>query len=257
MKSAFNPIRDRVLNREVLSGSFVNSGSAINAEIAAQSGLDWLLIDLEHGYGGEEALVAQLQAVSRCEVAPFVRVSSGEEWRFKRVLDLGAAGVMVPMIRTAEEARQVVSSMRYPPLGTRGVSSLSRACDYGLNFREYFQKAHETVTTIIQIETPEALEDIDAIAAVDGVDVLFLGPADLSANLSVPLDFDSREFRNAREKILEAAVRCGKAAGIILFGTDQLEAEVGDGFTFVAVASDSGLYSKAIREIAGAFKPFK
>jgi len=257
MKSAYSPIRERVLNREELSGSFVNSGSAINAEIAAQSGLDWLLIDLEHGYGGEEALVAQLQAVSRFDAAPFVRVSSSEEWRFKRVLDLGAAGVMVPMIGTAEEARQVVRSIRFPPLGTRGVSSLSRASDYGLNFKDYYHTAHETLTTIIQIETREALENVDAIAAVDGVDVIFLGPADLSANLSAPLDFEHREFKAARERILESAARCGKAAGIILFGTDQLEAEIRAGFTFVAVASDSGLYSKAIREIAGAFRPFR
>jgi 4-hydroxy-2-oxoheptanedioate aldolase len=157
MSSAFKSLRDRVLNKELLSGTFINLGSSITTEIAGRSGLDWLLIDLEHGAGDDESLVYQLQAASATPAAPVARIANNDPWRFKRVLDLGASGIMVPWISTAEEAEQVAAAMRYPPEGTRGVAKLNRASGFGQDFETYFEQANDQLLTIVQIEQKEAL----------------------------------------------------------------------------------------------------
>jgi len=146
-------IRDRALNRELVTGTFLSLGNAISAEIAGLSGFDWILIDVEHGAGDQQALLNQLLAVSTTPAVPIVRIESNESPRFERVLDLGASGVMVPYVSTVEEAEQAVASMRYPPREIRGVAKLQRGSAYGADFDTYFQKTHELLTTIVQIET--------------------------------------------------------------------------------------------------------
>ena len=130
--SGAKSFRDRVLSGEWLCGTFINLGSAITAEIAARAGFDWLMLDYEHGPGSEETLLHQLHAVAAYATATIVRIADNEAPRFKRALDLGAGGVMVPYVNTAEEARVAVSSVRYPPHGTRGVSKFNRAAGFGL-----------------------------------------------------------------------------------------------------------------------------
>ncbi len=149
--------RSRVLAGEWLSGTFINLGSALTAEIAARAGFDWLMLDYEHGPGSEETLLHQLQAVSGAGVATVVRIAENERPRFKRALDLGAGGVMVPYENNAEEARAAVASVRFPPRGIRGVSKFNRAAGFGQGFDDYYQHAHERLVTMAQIETPEAL----------------------------------------------------------------------------------------------------
>jgi 2-keto-3-deoxy-L-rhamnonate aldolase RhmA len=152
-----NWIRDRVLARELLAGTWLNLGSGMTAEIATTAGFDWVVIDLEHGSGDHESCLQQLQAVAGTRAAPIVRIAWNEAPRFKRVLDLGAAGIVVPYVTTPEEARQAVAAMRYPPQGIRGAASLHRASDFGHGFTEYFETANDQLTTIVQIETEGTL----------------------------------------------------------------------------------------------------
>ena len=252
-----NYIRDRVLNRELLSGTWLNLGSGMTAEIAATVGFDWVVIDLEHGSGDHESCLHQLQAVAGTPAAPIVRIAWNEAPRFKRVLDLGAAGVVVPYVTTAEEARQAVAAMRYPPQGIRGAASLNRAADFGHSFNEYFATANDKLTTIVQVETEETLARVGDIAAIDGVDVLFVGPLDLSVSMGIPQEFDHPRFREALAKVSAAALAGGKAAGILLLSPDQIEQTVADGYTFIGLGSDGGVLASGMRRLADAFAPFR
>ncbi len=240
MQKLYTPIRERVVARETLSGTFVNLGSATAAEIVAQSGFDWMLIDLEHGYGDHESLVSQLQAVSRTDCSPIVRIAWNDPVRVKRVLDMGAAGIMFPFVNTAAEAEIAAKSMRYPPLGIRGVSRLSRASEYGADFVNYYENAHKTLTTVVQIETQEALDNAHEIASVEGVDALFLGPMDLSVNLGIKEQYDHPTFQAARKRVADAAKQAGKAAGILLLLNGSVEDCIEEGYTLIAMGSDSG-----------------
>ena len=252
-----NSIRERVLNRELISGTFINLGSSLTVEMAGSSGFEWVLIDVEHGAGDQESLVHQLQAVGATPAAPIVRIANNDPPRFKRVLDLGASGIMVPYVSSVAEAEQAVASMRYPPRGIRGVAKLNRGSAFGQEFDDYFARAHELLLTVIQIETAEAVDCIDDLAAVDGVDVLFIGPLDLSVNLGIPQQFDNPRFLEARSKVSEAAQKAGKAAGILLLSPDQVEDTVEAGFTFVALGSDGGLVAAGMKQLASAFDKYK
>lgn len=251
------PFRRRVLDRELLVGAFLNMGSSVSVEIAGRSGLDWLLIDREHGVGGQDGLLHQLQAASATPAAPIVRIPWNDPQHFKRVLDLGAAGIMVPYVNTAKEAEQAVASMRFPPRGIRGVAKLNRASGFGQSFDAYFASAHEQLLTVTQIETAEALESIEGIAATDGVDVLFVGPLDLSVSLGIPQQFDHPRFKKACRVVSDAAEKAHKAAGILLAGAEQIEPILEAGFTFVALGSDSGQVAAGMRAVVRAFGSYR
>ena len=166
MALAMKSIRDRVLNGELLTGTFLNIGSSITVEIAGDSGFDWILIDLEHGPSGQHSLLHLLQAAAATPAAPIVRIPANEPVLFKKTLDLGASGIMVPWVLNAEEAKDVVAAMRYPPAGIRGVAKSPRAIGFGRSFDDYFARSAECLLTVIQIERKEAVEDAERIAAL-------------------------------------------------------------------------------------------
>ena len=224
-------------------GTFLNLASPLSARMAAQLGFDWLLIDLEHGACTEETLPSLLLAVEGTACAPIVRVVSNNQDSIKRALDFGAVGVMVPYVSTAEQAKAAVSFTRYPPAGCRGVASSTIATGFGMRTDEYHQSAATDVLTIVQIETREGVENADSIAAVDGVDVLFVGPLDLSFNLGCPKQYDDPNLHAAFDQVIQACVDHNKAAGI-LSTPERVEGHQTQGFSFVAVGSDAG----ALRE---------
>lgn len=232
--------RRRVLAREWLCGTFLNLGSPMTVEIAGLAGFDWVLIDHEHGPGGEDTLLHQLHAASATPAIPIVRIALNEVPRFKRVLDMGALGVMVPYVNTAAEARAAVAAMRYPPHGIRGVAKFNRGAGFGGDFEEYYLHAHERLVTVIQIETPEAVQNIDEIAAVDGADVLFVGPTDLSYNFGIRDQLESAQFVGILQRVSDAARRHGKAAGILVHVPALVPKCRELGYTFVALGSDGG-----------------
>ena len=250
-------IRERALNGELLTGTFINLGNSMTAEMAGASGFDWVLLDVEHGSGDQDDLKHQIQAVSATPAATIVRIEANATPRYKRVLDLGASGVMCPYVSSVSEAEQVVASMQYPPRGIRGVAKLNRGSGFGVHFDEYFAHAHELLTTVVQIETLEGLAAVDDIAAVEGVDVLFIGPLDLSVNLGIPQQFDHPDFIAAKKRIVNAAHRNGKAAGLLLLSADQVGPVVEEGFTFIALGSDGGLVATGMRNLSDAFEPFR
>ena len=175
------------------------------------------------------------------KAAPIVRIAWNEMPRFKRALDLGAKGIMIPYVQNAKEARMAVDSMRYSPEGSRGVASSPRSAGFGREFEKYYAEANRSLLTVVQIETGDALNNLESIATVDGVDVLFVGPLDLSVSLNMPGRFDDLAFRGVLSKVAEAAKAADKAAGILLPGSDLIELVHSLGFTFVAAGADGGM----------------
>lgn len=247
-------LRKRVLAGEFLAGCWLNLGSPTSAEIAGLTGFDWALVDQEHGITDYSVLNAQIQALAASTTAPLVRIAWNDPILFKLVLDLGASGVMVPYINTAEQAKQAVASTRYPPTGRRGVASSVRAGSYGREFNDYFAQVNDNMLLVVQIETCEALENVNQIAAVEGVDVLFIGPLDLSVSLGIAGQMDHPDFRAAVAKICAAARSAGKATGILLRSLDQIPGAVADGFTLMACGADRGMLVSGMQSLADAYR---
>lgn len=232
-------LRDRVLSGEVLFGAWAGLGSPASAELLGRSGLDWVVVDLEHGSGTETDLLAHLTAIEVTGTPALVRPQSGERLRIGRALDLGAAGIVVPRLDTIDHVREAVSFLRYPPAGTRGVALPTRGGRLGSVSHADFASINDDIVGIFQIESPSALEAADEIAAVDGVDVLFVGPADLSHTLGVPGQFGSDTYQQALRAVVAACRAQGKAPGILLYGAASFAPHLELGYTFVGLGADN------------------
>ncbi len=245
-------IRKRVLAGDVMLGVGANLGSSLTVEMIGAAGFDWTWIDCEHGAGDYSELIPQIQAAGIHNAPAIVRIAWNDAPRFKRVLDLGAAGIMVPYVTSAREAEQAAAAMRYPPEGNRGVARFNRACGFGQQFDTYFKQANDNLLTVVQIETKASVERAEEIAAVAGVDVLFIGPLDLSVNMGMVQNFEHPQFEQAMEKVAAACRRHGKAAGILLPKLDFLTPWIAKGFTFLVVGSDGGCVAGGLKSIADA-----
>lgn len=233
-------IKKRLEKGEALLGCWLNLGSSISAEIVGLAGFDWVLVDFEHGAGSEKDVLHQLQALEHTPAAAIVRVESAERQRYHRVLDMGAEGVMCPRIRTVDDARKAVRSLQYQPEGERGVAAMVRANQYGKNFDKYFTWTRQNLVGIIQIETAEVLGCLEEVAEIEGVDVLFIGPRDLSTALGIRNELTHPKFLEALHRTVKAARSQGKAAGILLSSPDEYEKYYDLGFRFIAIGSDMG-----------------
>ena len=246
--------RARTLAREWLTGTFINLGSSVTAEIAGNTGYDWLLLDHEHGPGGDETLLHQLQATGATPAVPIVRIPVNDPTRFKRVLDAGAHGVMVPYINTAAEARAAVTAMNYQPHGLRGVAKFNRGAGFGTTFEEYYLHAHEWLVLAAQIETAEAVANSEAIAAVEGVDVVFVGPNDLTHNMGIRDQFDHKLFVDALKRVSDSARKAKKAAGILVHNPALVPVCRDLGYTWVALGSDGGAVAAGLKQNLASLK---
>jgi 4-hydroxy-2-oxoheptanedioate aldolase len=241
--------KERLRRGDVLIGTFLNLGSSLTAEIVGRAGFDFVVIDLEHGAGSETDVLHQLQALESTPAAGIVRVESHERQRAHRVLDLGAAGIMFPRVNTGDEARRSVAGLAYPPAGVRGVASMNRACAFGSGFREYVAASADTLVGVVQVESEESLRHVEDIAAVNGVDVLFVGPLDLSQSLGILGQIDNPRFRSALEKTAAAARKHGKTAGILMPKADEFDRFCALGYSFLACGSDSAMVNTAARDL--------
>ena len=233
-------------------GTFVGAASAVTAEVCAVTGVDWILLDLEHGAGGEEQVGPVVLAAGAYGVPTVVRVESAERIRLGRVLDLGAAGVMLPRLDTAAEVATALRHLRYPPQGDRGVATYNRACRFGLD-PAALDRANSEVLAVVQIESVRAVEQAAEIAAQDGVDVLFVGPRDLSHDLGVPGDVQAPSYLDALDRVHSAAQQFGKSCGLLVPNGAAAAEKCAQGWTFVAVGSDSTLLATALTaELASA-----
>jgi 4-hydroxy-2-oxoheptanedioate aldolase len=230
-------LKTRLRAGEKLLGAWTMTDSPDNAEVMAQTGLDFLLMDHEHGQATLPAAIAQLRAIKGTNCAGLMRVPWNDAIYIKRVLDAGIQGIMVPQVNTPEEARAAVAACRYPPLGMRGAAGGTRATSYGADMGYYGRVADELLI-IVQIETPEAVQNAAAIAAIDGVDVVFVGPRDLSANIGKLNKFEDPELRALIVKIEEATLKSGKALGTVA-PTGTLVKQLFDrGYSFLISGSD-------------------
>jgi 4-hydroxy-2-oxoheptanedioate aldolase len=245
-------IRARALAGETLLGAFLDLNSPLSAEICGRAGYDWLIIDLEHGAATEADLLPLLLAVGVTPAAALVRPQSGERLRIGRALDLGAAGVMVPRLDTAAQVREAVGYLRYPPAGVRGVALRTRGAGMGTRGHGQIGEVNELTLGIIQIESASAVAEVDAIAAIDGVDVLFVGPTDLSHSLGVPGRFDDPTYLAALDTVLAACSKHGKSPGILLYDPAVIARHVALGFRFIGLGSDGSFVSSGVKAMLAA-----
>jgi 2-dehydro-3-deoxyglucarate aldolase/4-hydroxy-2-oxoheptanedioate aldolase len=238
-------LRRRLAAGEVTYGTFIGAATAVTAEVCAAAGVDWVLLDLEHGAGGEEQARDVVPAAASYGVPTLVRAESTERVRAGRLLDLGAAGVMFPRVDTADEAAACVRHLRYPPAGDRGVATYNRMCGYGLDAAA-LDRSDGDVLGIVQIETLAALDAVEDIAVLDGVDVLFVGPRDLSQSLDVPGQTQAPAYLAALDRILAAAKAHGKAAGLLVPDGATAARMTAEGWRFLAIGSDTTLLAGAV-----------
>lgn len=237
--------RERLRKQENTIGIFAGLGSPMAAEVAAAAGVDWVLVDCEHGAASDDVVSATVVATGGYGVPTLVRVESAEHIRIGRALDAGAAGVMIPRSESADGVRAVIRHFDYPPIGDRGVASYNRAARWGMDAEAL--SGDRRAAAIIQIETPGALTDVDEIASIPGVDLLFVGPLDLSYSLGIPRQFDHPDFITALDKVVQAGSRAGVPTGILAPTVDAALAYRTRGFQFIALSSDSVLLATTIQ----------
>jgi 4-hydroxy-2-oxoheptanedioate aldolase len=217
--------------------------SPVVAEAIAYSGYDWILIDSEHAPNEPAGVMAQLQAMAPGSASPIVRPAWNDPVLLKRLLDIGAQSFLIPFVQSAEEARRAVAATRYPPQGIRGVAACHRANRFG-RVTDYFARANAETCVLVQVETRLALQRVDEIAGLEGVDGIFIGPSDLAADLGHLGNPGHPEVQEAIAGALSVCRAQGKPAGILAFVEEQAKRYLADGFTFVAVGSDVVLLTK-------------
>lgn len=238
-----NTFLKAIQSKQSQIGLWVTLCSNFAADVVATSGYDWALLDMEHSPNELGIVLGQLQAFSIAETTPIVRPMWNDPVMVKRLMDIGAQSLLFPMIQSAEEARLAVSATRYPPQGIRGVSGTQRGNQYG-RVKDYFEKVHDEICVLVQIETMHALERVEEIASVDGVDGVFFGPADLSADMGKIGQINDEKLW---EHIMTAAKKVdalGKPCGTLVMNSEKASALINEGFSFVACGSDLGLLAR-------------
>jgi 4-hydroxy-2-oxoheptanedioate aldolase len=253
MRVSENRFKRALARDERQIGLWSTLGSAVVAELVAHAGFDWLLIDTEHSPNELPAIVAQLQAVQTGTASPVVRPAWNDPVLIKRILDIGVQSLLIPFVETAEAAERAVAATRYPPDGIRGVSTGSRAAGYG-RIKDYPKTAAAEICVLVQIETLKGVENIDAIAAVPGVDGVFVGPADLSASLGHLGDPQNPVVQETIGRVLAACKKAGKPTGYLTGNEAEAQKWLDAGFRFVAVGTDNGVLVKAVDELRARFR---
>jgi 4-hydroxy-2-oxoheptanedioate aldolase len=246
-------LRTRIRAGETLIGVFSDLASPLAAELCGEAGFDWIVLDLEHGAATEADLLALLYAVGTTPMAPIVRPQSSERLRVGRALDLGAAGIVLPQLQSIDEVRTAVGYLRYPPAGQRGVALRTRGARLGtIGHADIAKVVNEQIVGIVQIESTGGLGAVDQIAALDEVDVLFVGPADLTHSLRIPGRFDEPAYLDALRSVVAACRAHGKAAGILIYDGAGLPPLLDLGFTFIGLGSEGAFVSAGARAMLAA-----
>ena len=248
-----NPFKRALKAGKPQIGLWSTLSSSYTVEVVAGAGFDWLLLDSEHSPVDIENLLTQLQAAAPYASHPIVRIPWNDMVNTKRVLDIGAQSLLIPYVQTAEEARSAVASTRYPPAGVRGVAGTTRATRFG-RVKEYAKRAHEEICVLVQVETQSALGSIEAICAVDGVDGVFIGPADLHASMGHAGETANAKVKPLIDDAIRRILKAGKAPGILTPNEADARHWLGCGALFVAVGSDAGILARGADALAAKFK---
>ena len=234
-------------------GCWVSLADPSAAEIAATAGFDWLVIDGEHAPNDLRSTLAQLRAVAPYPVHPVVRLVSDETWMIKQALDIGAQTLLIPMVESAAQAGRLARAMRYAPEGIRGMGARgARASRYGA-VSDYIARAHEELCLLVQVETRAGLAALDDILAVDGVDGVFIGPSDLSADLGYPGRAGAPEVLEVIAQMIRRIRAAGKAPGVLATDPDWARVCLADGAQFVALGIDTLVLAAGLRRMAAGF----
>lgn len=234
-------------------GLWCSLSSHYAVEAVAGAGFDWLLLDMEHSPNDLESLVAQLQAAAAYPTSSVVRVPWNDKVTIKRVLDIGAQSLLVPYVQNADEARAAVAATRYPPAGIRGVGGMTRATRFG-RVKDYARRAQEELCVLVQVETEEALGHIEAIAAVDGVDGIFIGPADLHASMGFTGEVANPKLLPIMDDALRRIRKAGKAPGILTTDDPLIRRCIEAGSLFTAVGVDLAMLARGTDQLAAKYR---
>ena len=248
-----NNFKKAIAEGRVQIGLWSSLCSNIGAEVLADAGFDWILLDGEHSPNDVPSTMSQMQALVGGTATPIVRPAWNDAVMIKRILDIGAQTILVPYVQNAEEAKRAVAAVRYPPAGIRGVASSTRANHYG-RVNNYLKLADSEICLLVQVETRPALGELEAIAKVEGVDGVFIGPSDLAASLGHIGNPAHPEVQAALEDAVKRLKAVGKAAGILTLSEEEARRYIGWGYTFVAVGSDIGLLGRGADALAKKFK---
>ncbi|MEE2659560.1 MAG: aldolase/citrate lyase family protein [Candidatus Latescibacterota bacterium] len=248
-----NQVRECLTAGKPAIGCQLRFGSPAIAELFGHSGFDWILLDSEHAPQTPTGMQAQLQAIGNTPAAPIVRLPNIDEELIRLYLDMGAMGILTAFTNTPEEAERAAHACRYPPRGDRSFGP-HRASHYGLRTQEYLEKIDDLVVYMALIESAEAIDNIDAIFAVEGMDTVIIGPVDLSYSLGVPFDYESDTFQEAQAKVAEAASKAGKPAGLGVYRNPlesaNMKRAMDDGFQVLLTGSDEGTLMEGCRQMA-------
>ena len=260
-----NPVKHALLHREITIGTWLQIPHPGIAEVFANTPYDWITLDCEHSEAGPAEFVqfargVESRAVSRTvshqdgdkpgrKPLPFVRVRENDTMAIRQMLDVGAWGIFVPLVNSAEEAKKAVAAAKYPPQGVRGFAYY-RSNDYGEHFTEYVEQANDNIVVIIMIESKEGVENIDEILAVKGVDGVFLGPYDMSGSYGIVGQIDHPTIVKAKERVVAACKNAGKSAGlhVVLPTEEQIGGAIEAGFTLIALGMDDIFLDRAAKE---------
>jgi 4-hydroxy-2-oxoheptanedioate aldolase len=234
-------------------GLWSSLSSNYTVEVLAGAGFDWLLLDTEHSPNDLESVLTQLQACAPYPTHPVVRVAWNDTVLIKRYLDIGTQSLLIPFVQNAEEARAAVAATRYPPLGVRGVAGTTRANRFG-RVPGYAKRAHEELCVLLQVETKEALDNIEAICAVEGVDGVFIGPADLHASLGYTGETGNPAVVPMIEDAIRRIRKAGKAAGVLTAAEPEVRRYMAAGCTFTAVGADVGVLARGVEALLAKYR---
>ncbi|MDH4393253.1 MAG: 4-hydroxy-2-oxoheptanedioate aldolase [Aquabacterium sp.] len=255
MRTPVNTFRQAIAAPGAQIGLWLGLADPYAAELCATTGFDWLLIDGEHGPNDLRSMLGALQAVAPYPSHPVLRIPQGDTALIKQVLEIGATTLLVPMVESAAQARDLVRAMRYPPQGVRGVGSgLARSSRWSAQ-ADYLHEANDSVCLLVQVETAAALAQLDEIAAVDGVHGVFIGPADLSASMGHLGNPGHPDVRLAIDTAIARILAAGKAPGILAVDETLARHYIGLGTRFVAVGVDATVLARGLRSLALRFKP--
>ncbi|ALV23656.1 aldolase/citrate lyase family protein [Campylobacter iguaniorum] len=232
-------LKNKLKNNQLTIGSWIMIGNPISVEVMALSGFEWLVIDIEHTSIGLDTVQALIATIQASGIKALVRVSKNEEVVIKRVLDMGADGIIVPMVCSKEDAIQAVNYAKYPPIGKRGVG-LYRASKYGTNFEAYKKWVDEELVIIVQIEHIDAVDNIDEILQVEGIDATMIGPYDLSGSMGYPGEFEREDVKVAIQRTLDKCKQYNIPSGFHVVDTDpkKIQQKIDQGCRFLAYGID-------------------
>jgi 4-hydroxy-2-oxoheptanedioate aldolase len=253
MELPHNPFKSALKANRAQIGLWSSLSSSYTVEVIAGAGFDWLLLDMEHSPNDLESLLGQLQAVAPYPAHAVVRVPWNDMVAIKRVLDIGAQSLLVPYVSTAEEAAAAVSYTRYPPGGLRGVAGTTRATRFG-RIKDYARRAAEEICLLVQVETAQALDNIEAICAVQGIDGVFIGPADLHASLGYTGEIANPAVKPRIDEAIRRIRKAGAAPGILTPSDADARHWLQCGALFVAIGADVGILARGAEALAAKFK---